>query len=419
MMNMFIPSVICTILSVSFALECITDSECFVRPGEKSFAEQVIEVALNKSFSSFTILVHPGDYYATKANTSNMNFVNFKNVIIKRQRDGAAVDVKCREITNTAFNGIGFDHSADITISGLSFSRCGTITSGLFFFNTTGIHISDCSFHHNNDNGVQLLFSDNITIINCLFYFNVGLQPDDPSNVITNGTGSNRGVGLGIFAGHQTNLKVIITNCTFTSNIAYKTTDYNPSNDSRPYTFTPFGNGGAIYLKMNRVNDSYVSITNCRFYNNTAIHQGGAIVLLPVNSVNNTVDIAGCEFFGNKALGGPLRKRNETIKGTDLDGFVESINTDFSMTDFIIKLLNGDDLHSSGGYGGAIAMTIYGTSDKNMLSVKDSNFSNNVAILSSGAIGIIVPDSLTGTQGGADSNQATINKYVYHEILNK
>ena len=409
--------VISTLLGVSSAPECITDLECIVRPGEKSFAEQVIEVALNKSNSSFTILAYPGDYNAIKANTSIMNFVNFENVLIKRYTDDGVVNIMCREVTDTIFNGIGFEHSTNITLSGMSFSRCGIVTSGLFFFRTNNVHISDCSFHHNTDNGIQILSGSNFTIVNCCFYLNIGLQPDNTSDLIIDRFSYTftRGVGLGVFVEDQCNVKIAITNCTFSSNIAYKTTDYDPSSDSRPYGFIPFGNGGAIYLRMNNVKNSNVSVSNCRFHNNTAIHQGGAIVMLPVNSTNNTLDISGCEFIGNKALGGPLRSRNETVNGTDVDDFVNDINTNFSMTDFITKSLNGTtitDLPLSGGFGGAIAMGVYGTSMRNKLLVKDSHFSSNIAVFACGAVGLIVRDSLSDVQDGVDSNQATIDKYV-------
>ncbi|XP_065897681.1 uncharacterized protein [Dysidea avara] len=410
--------VISTLLGVSSAPECITDLECIVRPGEKSFAEQVIEVALNKSNSSFTILAYPGDYNAIKANTSIMNFVNFENVLIKRYTDDGVVNIMCREVTDTIFNGIGFEHSTNITLSGMSFSRCGIVTSGLFFFRTNNVHISDCSFHHNTDNGIQILSGSNFTIVNCCFYLNIGLQPDNTSDLIIDRFSYTftRGVGLGVFVEDQCNVKIAITNCTFSSNIAYKTTDYDPSSDSRPYGFIPFGNGGAIYLRMNNVKNSNVSVSNCRFHNNTAIHQGGAIVMLPVNSTNNTLDISGCEFIGNKALGGPLRSRNETVNGTDVDDFVNDINTNFSMTDFITKSLNGTtitDLPLSGGFGGAIAMGVYGTSMRNKLLVKDSHFSSNIAVFACGAVGLIVRDSLSDVQDGVDSNQATIDNCTF------
>ena len=409
--------VISTVLDVSSALECITSSECIVRPGEKSFAEQVIEVAIDKFNSSFTILVFPGDYNATKANTSVMNFIGFKHVVIKKHRNNGTVNIMCREITDTVFNGIGFEHSMNLTVSGLSFGRCGTITAGLFFFRTNNVDISECSFHHNTDNGIQILYGSHYTIVNCYFYLNVGLQPDNPSDLITDKLANitTRGVGLGLFVEDQRNVEITIANCTFSSNIAYKTADYDPSSDSRPYGFIPFGNGGAIYLRMNNVKNSHVSVSSCQFYNNTAIHQGGAIVMLFVDSINNTLDISGCEFIGNKALGGPLRSRSDTVSGTNVDDFANTINTEFSVTEFISESLSGStitDLTLSGGFGGAIAVGVYDASAHNKLFVKDSHFQSNIAVYACGAIGFVVRDSLSDVQDGVDSNQATIDKYV-------
>jgi len=406
-----------TILVVSFALECITDSECIVRPGELSFARQVFDIAANKPNSYFTISVYPGEYNATEAG-STMNFKDYKNVIIKRYGNDGVVNIMCREVTDTMFNGIGFVNSTNITISGLSFSRCGPITSGLFFFNTNNVHVSDCSFHHNIDNGLLILYGNNFTIVNCYFYLNVALQPSTLSELIIDKIEFRftRGAGLGVSLEDQCNIKITITNCTFHNNIAYKTVDYDPSNDSRPFGFIPFGNGGATYLRMSNVNNSQVYVSNCRFYNNTAIHQGGAIVMLFVDSNNNILNISGCEFVGNKAFGGPLRSRNDTFDGTDVDEFVNTINTDFSMTNFITESLRGasfNDPSLSGGYGGAIAVSVYSLSANNKLVVKDSHFSNNIAIFACGAIGFVVRDSLSDVQDGVDTNQAIINKYTY------
>ena len=403
-----------TVLGVSFALECITDSECVVRPGELSFAQQVFDIATNKSNSCFTILAYPGEYNATNTG-STINFEDFKNVIIKRYGNDGFANIKCQEVTDTMYNGIGFENSTNITILGLSFSRCGPITSGLFFFNSNNVFISDCSFHHNTDNGLLILYGNNFTIVNCYFYLNVALQPSKPSDLIIDRITFRftRGAGLAVSLEDQCNIKITITNCTFHNNIAYKTVDYDPSNDSRPYGFIPFGNGGAIYLRMNNVNNSQVYVSNCRFYNNTAIHQGGAIVMLFVDSNNNILDISGCEFVGNKTLGGPLRSSNNIVNGTDVDEFVNNINTNFSMTNFITESLSGTsliDLLPSGGWGGAIAMSLYGLSTHNKWILKNSYFSSNVAIIACGAVGLVVRSSLSNERDGVDANQVTIKK---------
>ena len=407
--------VILTLISTSCSWECITDSEYLVKPGTKPFAQQVIEVGLKKSNSSFTILVYPGNHTAAGF---NMNFFNYKNVTIKSYNGSA--NMICPNITDTNYNGIGFQSSHDITIIGLNFSRCGTITSGLFFFDTTNLYISDCSFHHNTDNGIQIVFGDNITIINCYFYLIVGLQPDNTSTLISdvfsNETTALRGVGIGLFVEGQRNFEIAIINCTFQDNVAYKTPEYNSSSDQRPFGFIPFGNGGAIYLRMNSVIDSCVSISNCYFYNNTAIHQGGAIVMLLVNSTGNTLHILECEFINNKALGGLLRDRNEVINGSDVDDFVNTINNEFANMDFIIQSLRNvslSELSLSGGVGGAVVMSVYGASESNVLIVKDSCFKNNTAVFASGAIALVIRESLSDVLNGINSNHAIINKYVH------
>ena len=164
-------------LNVLCALHCTDHSNCFVEPGTKSFAEQIIEAASNNSNSSITIMVYGGNYSATNGNT--MNFIKFRNVTIKKN-DTMPVNVMCPNFTNnTSHNGIGFEHSTEIVISGLNFMKCGIVTAGLYFLNSTDILIIDSTFHHNTDCGIRIVYGSNISITNCYFYYNVGIQPDD------------------------------------------------------------------------------------------------------------------------------------------------------------------------------------------------------------------------------------------------
>ena len=411
---------ILTAFNLICALNCTgTGNEiCYVKPGTKSFAEQVIEAAAGRPISnrSFTILAHAGDYNATNGNL--MNFINFVNVTIKKHPDNSIpVNILCPGITVDSFNGIGFENSMDIEIFGINFMSCGVVTSGLFVKNTFNLVIRDSTFHHNTDNGIQLVFGNNFSIINCSFYSNIGLQPDHISDLITRDVLRIRGVGLGMFFEDQKNINVTIKDCNFTNNVAYKPPDYNTTNETRPYGFIPFGNGGGIYLKLNRVNDSFINILNSSFYNNTAIHQGGAIVMLPVNSANNTLNINGCNFVGNKVLGFLLRNFNITVNDTNvstIDSFINEVNINFSVTklspDFL-RTLSFDSLimRPTGGSGGAIAVSLYGSVEHNVLRVSTSRFIENGAILS-GAIDFIVRDLLSQVEDGIDSNQAFINK---------
>ena len=293
---------------------------------------------------------------------------------------------------------------------------CGIVTSGLYFRDTVNVIVHDSTFHHNSDNGMQVVFGNNFSVINCSFYSNIGLQPDRLSDLITNDVLNIRGVGLGLFFEDQIDVRVTIEGCNFTSNIAYKPPDYNTTDETRPYGFIPFGNGGGFYLKLNRANNSLINISNSFFYNNTAIHQGGAIVMIPIDSINNTLNIFGCTFAGNKVLGFVLRNYNVTVNKTDastIDSFIDKVNN-FSITklnpDFLRNLrFNTLVMRPTGGSGGAIAVSLYGSVEYNTLRVSTSCFMENAAILA-GAIDFVVRDLLSQVENGIDSNRAFINK---------
>ena len=404
---------ILALFDVTCALNC-TSNVCYVKSGTKSFAEQVIEVGSKYSNRSFTILAYAGDYNATNGNL--MNFLNFTNVAIKKHPDNTMpVNILCPEITSSDHNGIGFENSKNIDIISINFMGCGTVTSGLFFFNTFNVTIRDSTFHHNTDNGIQIIFGNNFSMVNCSFYSNIGLQPDRLSDLIINDVIRTRGVGLGLFFEDQNNISVTVKDCNFTNNIAYKPPDYNTTIETRPYGFIPFGNGGGIYLKLNRVNGSFINILNTSFYNNTAIHQGGALVMIPINSTDNILNVFGCKFVGNKVLGVLLRSLSVTVNSISfIDTFIDLINQFFSITNLNSDTLRNVDfsrLTQSGGSGGAIAISLFGSVERNMLHVNHSHFIENAAFLA-GAINFVVRDLLSEIENGIDSNQAFINKYV-------
>ena len=415
--NIVILVTVLTLFDVIYGQNC-TDSLCYVKPGAKSFAQQVIEAGKKYSNYSFTILAYAGNYNATSENFKN--FFNFINVTIKKHPDNTMpVHIMCPSISfgPSDRNGIGFEYSANIEISGLHFMRCGINSAGLYFLRVINLIIHDSTFHHNSDNGILIVAGNNVSIFNCSFYKNIGLQPDHLSDLIINDALRIRGIGLGLFFKDQNNVSVTVKDCNFTNNIAYKTANYDPSVETRPYGFIPFGNGGGIYLKLNRVNHSNISILNSIFYNNTAIHQGGAIVMIPLNSSDNVLNIFGCKFVGNKVLGFLLATFNVTVNDTRasvIDNFINEVNKNFSIATLIfdtLRSLDFDKLRPSGGSGGAIAVSLFGSVDRNVLHVSDSQFIDNVAFLA-GAINFIVRDLLSEVEGGVDSNQAFFTKYV-------
>ena len=396
------------LLNVLYKGDC---SEYTISPDKGPFAEQVINITANTTGeTSITILVSSGTYIATSGNLNN--FIALQNInILKHPNSLNPVNIMCLNFTTVSHNGIGFENSVNVFISGLNFMNCGITTAGLYFYNTTNLTIVNSTFHHNSENGIQIVSGNNIRIINCHFFRNIGSQPDNASRLVTktnvNATG---GVGLGLLFVNQSNVSLSVINCNFTENVSYRTVNF--SNDSRPFAFIPSGNGGGLDIQMDKVINLHVQVIDCNFYKNIAIHQGGGIVISVIDTVNSTVNISGSNFIGNKALGYYLREYNQTIdlnniNDFDIDGFIDDVNSEFSDVDKLLPHIKTPNLYaklqSSGGFGGAIAMSLYENAAYNELFVTDSYFSENLAIIA-GTIGFAVRDE------GAFLNRAVINK---------
>lgn len=409
--------IIDTAVVISFLINvpCVStqfaNRSCVVEPGGQSFAEQIIECARTSDNSSFTIFVHSGTYNAT--NGGSINFFNFTNVTITTldPHDSTTdVSIMCPETGDEVFNGIGFVNSINITIKNIKFTRCGPITSALYTLNSFNILIVDSTFHHNTDNGIQIVRgSSNVTIRNCLFYSNVGIQPDPPSNLISTNLKSVGGAGLGLFFTDQSSVRISIENCIFKDNIAYKPTDYVSSEDTRPFGYTPFGNGGGVYLQVNRVQQLSVNIYNCSFYDNFAIHQGDGVVMISIDSNNIVLNISDCQFRENKALGNLLRSADDTVE--DIDSFINATKRNFSSLITFTRNLPIYYFAAAGGVGGAISVSLYGNAEFNGLYVRNLQFAHNDASVA-GTISFTVWDSFSGLDSGIDSNRAFIYKYV-------
>ena len=403
--------VIFTSVHIVWSLNC-TDRTCFITTGSRSFGEQVHEIAERYSNANFTVIVHQGVYNST--NGKLMNFINFQHVTFSKHLNEGFVVIACPTASYnfSSINGIGIEDSDNITISGLNFTKCGRYSSGLYISNSTNVLITNSSFHHNTDNGLQIIFGNSIIITHCDFFSNVATHSDSSSDLINTNVTRNRGTGLGIFLGNQSNVKIIIEGCTFTNNIAYKSDEYDPDNEARPYGFIPSGNGGGVYMQLLGVRNSCISISSCDFAKNKAINQGGALVLLPVNSNGNTLDISDCRFIENRVLGYSLSSRKDTVDRLHVDDFINTINTYFSSNDLYLKSLYNlsfSDLRSTGGSGGAISVSLFGTVEYNKLYVRNTYFLNNTAF-AAGSISFVVNGLLSNIDNGVDSNQAFIDK---------
>ena len=60
-------------------------------------------------------------------------------------------------------------------------------------------------------------------------------------------------------------LKIALIKTTLLTNLL---TSYVSSKNRRPFGYTPFENGGSVYLQLNGVQNLCVNIYNCHFYEN-------------------------------------------------------------------------------------------------------------------------------------------------------
>ena len=166
--RMWIIIIICFLINAPCVIMQSDNRSCVVEPRGQSFAEQIISFAEAFNNKSFSVLVQSGIYNAT--NGSFMNFINFKNVTITTDASGD-VNITCPKIGDDIFSGVGFVNSLNISIIGLNFMEYGPITSALYIFNSTNFQILDSTFHHNTDNGIQIIHSHNISIKKLLNLF--------------------------------------------------------------------------------------------------------------------------------------------------------------------------------------------------------------------------------------------------------
>ena len=398
---------------------CPSDTCAIINSTETSLAMQVIDLLKTRrqNNDSFTFYIWPGTYNAT--NGTQSNFCSFINITFQKDPNFSdhEVIIQCPYLTDIGdHNGLGFINSTDISIIGLTFTKCGQKTFGSYFENVNNLYIIDSVFHHNRNTGLGIRSGVNVSITGCTFESNVGLQNDSIRFLIQQGRSRYGGSGLGISLQDTTNTSITVENCTFKSNVALKSISYD-EDDSRPYNDIPFGNGGGIYIILSNAIDVTIRIENCCFYNNTALHQGGGIVTYMTSSSGNIMEVVDCDFIGSKAIGYPLFNQ---IKRpiSDYDKFIEEINTNFSVQNFDVSLRDAllhvplDTVFMTGGFGAALNVNFLRDCENNRLLIKKCTFKKNVAIGAAG-IAIFMRATFSSTRNGVNTNRAWISGYAY------
>ena len=400
------------------------------------------------NYLDLTIRSHGGAIYWEGANGTikNSHFTN--NSAIHEgacwMRGSNAQVINSTFVNNTAF---GYNGGA------LSFTELNSKVLDSKFINNTA-----------TVGGALNLMASNQTVENCIFINNTVKANGGAIYVVNNSYVSSYGEVYNI----------TINNCNFTNNSANNGGSIHIAATNSTVDKCQFTNnnalnyGGAIYWT-----GANSTITNSEFYNNTASNRGGAVM------VDKTLDdinlIENCTFLNNSAyiagaveLNGHSTNPNNTINNCNFinnSAILEAgaVKCEFAGINNLIKNSNftgniaKDEAPISGGrsgalcfdsgaagtvdscnfennigdFGGAITFTSYATNGVNI--VKNSNFTNNIAIGKNGQGGgainannntITIDDCVfennTGFRGGAlylFSKNVTITNSVFNNNI--
>lgn len=170
--------------------------------------------------------------------------------------------------------------------------------------------------------------------------------------------------------------RIVIEDCIFHNNSAGK----NNLNNTRPVLLKANGHGGAVLIRLAKVQDATISISNSRFVDNFAEIDGGAVYFsLSDNCSSSSVLITNCQFVNNTSL--------ESSGGAISFNFYRgSFNNSF--------IIQGSEFnHNRADSGGAIGTVLYdptidGIDLRDTASLKNCSFYGNVAEKEGTAVGL-------------------------------
>lgn len=170
-------------------------------------------------------------------------------------------------------------------------------------------------------------------------------------------------------------MKIKIEDCIFHNNSGGR----NSINNTRPVLLKANGHGGAVLIRLAKVQGAAISILNSRFVDNYAEVDGGAVYFsFSENCSSGFVLITNCQFMNNTVL--------ESSGGAISFNFYRgSFNNSF-----IIQ--NSEFNHNRADSGGAIGTVLYDTIDvidlPDTASLRNCSFYGNVAAKEGTAVGL-------------------------------
>lgn len=169
---------------------------------------------------------------------------------------------------------------------------------------------------------------------------------------------------------------IVIENCTFYNNSAGR----NNINNTRPVLLKANGHGGAVLIRLSKINAASISISNSNFSTNFAEVDGGAVYFsLSENFSSSSVSVRNCQFVNNTAL--------ESSGGAiSLSSYRGSFNNSFTIRDCKFERNKADS-------GGALGIALYDTTIDSFdlpdsASLENCNFYSNVAMNEGTAVGL-------------------------------
>lgn len=169
---------------------------------------------------------------------------------------------------------------------------------------------------------------------------------------------------------------IVIENCTFYNNSAGR----NNINNTRPVLLKANGHGGAVLVRLAKINAASISISNSKFETNFAEVDGGAVYFsLSENFSSSSVSIRNCQFVNNTAL-------ESSGGGISLNSYSGSFNNSFIIQDCEFE-------QNKANSGGALGVALYDTTIDSFdlpdsASLENCSFYSNVAMNEGTAVGL-------------------------------
>lgn len=342
----------------------------------------VDDVQLRSNIINLRVNLQPGTYVLT----GSEQIINSVNVSII----GPGAVFNCGEfgITDRVCDYMNFQirNSTNVYVSGITFTRCGPITSSTYIAFSENIYFRNCVFRDTHSPSLLIHNSPAVFLDSCTFANNVPefLPPNITRDICYFSSGQdiffvdNRTTSGGIsFYSENMRTTFLLVNCTFVNNTA------RPDNDvSLVRRSSAYGHGGAVNVRLLHSSDSQICILNSTFISNSAqAHGGGVVLLLAGNASSNNFLVSECLFKDNyctvpKCTGGGL-------------GLNLLAGSQFNTLEVIATNFTGNMAEASGAISLSTSVSAEvserGTTDK--LTIKRCWFTNNQAFFEGTALG--------------------------------